>query len=135
MLQLVEGVEEMWLKRNCLRLLGRRQDMARLLAAADVFVLPSLLEGQPLALLEAMASGIPCVVTRASGLDEFVADKEDGLLVPPMDSQALADAVYRLLLDAELARRLGNAAQKRARAFDVPSMLEALEGVYRGLLG
>jgi glycosyltransferase involved in cell wall biosynthesis len=115
--------------------LGRRKDISRILSGVDLFVLPSLLEGQPLALLEAMASGLPCVATSASGLDEFVAHEEDGLLVPPMDSQALADAVHRLLLDAELAGRLGNAAQKRARTFDVPSMLETLERVYRDLLG
>src|SRR5690606_20106659 len=75
------------------RFLGNRSDIPRLLAAADIFVLPSLWEGLPLAVLEAMASGLPPVVTRVGGNAEIIEDGKSGLLVPPADTQALAESL------------------------------------------
>ena len=93
--------------------LGQRSDVPALLAAADLFVLPSLFEGLPLSVLEAMAAARPVVATAIGGTDEVVTDGLTGLLVPPRDSAALAAAIRRLQADPALARRLGGAGRER----------------------
>jgi len=92
---------------------GHRSDARLLLDAADVFVLPSLHEGMPLVLLEAMDAGLAVVATRVIGSEEVVVDGETGLLVRPRDAQALASALSQLL--AEPARRAAYGAAGRAR--------------------
>jgi glycosyltransferase involved in cell wall biosynthesis len=94
--------------------LGHRADVPALLAAADAFVLPSLFEGTPLALLEAMAAGKPIVTSAIPGTDEIVTDGETGLLVRAGNSDALADALRRIVAEPELRARLGAAARRRA---------------------
>jgi glycosyltransferase involved in cell wall biosynthesis len=85
--------------------------------AADVFALPSLREGMPNALLEAMACGLPCVVSRLPGVTDAVIDDEhSGLLIDPADVKALAAALERVLAEPALAARLGAAARARVRA-------------------
>jgi glycosyltransferase involved in cell wall biosynthesis len=81
-------------------------------AAADVFVLPSFIEGHPKVLLEAMSCGLPCVASNIGGNRAAVDDGRTGLLVDPTDAGALADAIERLVTDRELARRLGEAARR-----------------------
>jgi glycosyltransferase involved in cell wall biosynthesis len=93
-----------------LRLLGSRTDVNRLMAAADIAVLPSLTEGMSNAVMEAMAAGRPIVATSVGGTPELIGT-DRGLLVPPADAVALADAIERLLLDRELAATLGAAAR------------------------
>jgi len=90
----------------------QREEVARLMVAADVFVLPSLFESFGLVLLEAMAVGTPVVCTRTQGALEIVKDGEDGLIVPPGDDDALADAIVRVLSDRQLAKRLMTSGQK-----------------------
>jgi glycosyltransferase involved in cell wall biosynthesis len=94
-------------------LAGYRPDARAIVAAADVFVLPSWLEGQPLVVLEAMAEATPVVATAVGGTPELVADGETGLLVPPRRPEALADALRDLLADRDRARRLGEAGRQR----------------------
>lgn len=94
---------------------GRRTDIADIMAGLDVFVLPSLEENFPLVTAEAMAAGLPVVATAVGGLPECVSADESGLLVPPADGEALADALIRLLRDAPLRRQLGDAARRRVR--------------------
>jgi glycosyltransferase involved in cell wall biosynthesis len=94
--------------------LGHRADVPALLAASDAFVLPSLFEGTPLSMLEAMAAGKPVVSSAIPGTDEIVVDGETGLLVPAGDSEALADALRRVVAEPELRARLGAAARRRA---------------------
>jgi glycosyltransferase involved in cell wall biosynthesis len=116
-----------------LHLLGYREDVPDLLAAADIFVMPSIWEGLPLALLEAMFSGKAIVATAVSGIPEAIASGEHGLLVPPSDPAALADALARLARDPELRRRLGAAARARAVAeFTVERMADEYERLYAG---
>jgi glycosyltransferase involved in cell wall biosynthesis len=91
--------------------LGERSDVPDLLNAMDIFVLPSYSEGLSLALLEAMAAGLPVVATRVGGTPEVVTDGGNGLLIPPRDAGALAGALTRLLSDPAFARRLGANAQ------------------------
>jgi len=94
---------------------GRRDDIPALLAAAAVFVLPSLWEGQPLVLQEALRAGVPVVATRAGGIPGLTGD-DAALLVPPGDAARLADAVRAVLGDPALAARLRAAARDRAAA-------------------
>ncbi len=115
------------------RFLGHRADVPALLAAADVFVLPSMWEGQPLILQEALRAGRPIVATRVGGIPDLTG--EDGaLLIPPGDPAALAAAVRRVLTSASLAHRMAGAALARART--LPSENNAVEAalaVYRRL--
>lgn len=114
--------------------LGHRTDVRDLLDAADVFVLPSLYEGTPLAVLEAMAAGRAIVATAIAGTDELVVDGESALLVPPRDAGALAAAIRRLLDDPDLRARLGEAARRRAEAqFGADAVAERVAAVYERL--
>jgi len=94
---------------------GRRDDVPGLMAGCEVVCLPSRAEGLPLVLLEAMAQGKPVVASAVGGVPELVVDGETGLLVPPGDVEALAQALRRVLGDPELARRLGEAGRRRVR--------------------
>jgi len=118
------------------RFLGHRRDVPALLAAADLFVLPSLHEGLPLAALEAMAAGVPVIATAIGGTSEIVRDGETGTLVPPADGVALAAAITRALSNRERATRLASAARVLVqREYSVDSMVRAVSDVYEELLG
>jgi glycosyltransferase involved in cell wall biosynthesis len=95
--------------------LGYRSDVSDLLAAADVFVLPSLFEGLPVSVLEAMAAERAVVATAIGGTDEAVTHEVTGLLVPPRDPAALAAAIRRLQADPQLAGRLAAAGRERVQ--------------------
>jgi glycosyltransferase involved in cell wall biosynthesis len=114
---------------------GHRPDARRLLAAADVFVLPSRHEGMPLAALEAMEAGLPVVATRVIGSAEVVDDGVTGALVRPGDPTALGAAVARLLADPALRRRQGAAGRCRYEArFTRERMAVETAGVYESVL-
>jgi glycosyltransferase involved in cell wall biosynthesis len=112
-------------------LLGRRDDVPRLLKLADVFVFPSRTEGLPNALLEAMAAGLPVVTTDAPGCRDLIAHGRTGLIVPVDDAAALAREVERVLSDADLSRRLGQAAAADAtRNFMLDKTFRAYRALY-----
>jgi glycosyltransferase involved in cell wall biosynthesis len=114
---------------------GVRDDVAEVLAALDVFVLPSHTEGMSNALLEAMAMARPLVATAVGGNLDVVRDGSDGVLVPPRDPAALAGALERLLDAPEEARLLGCAARRRAQAeFGLERMVDRYQALYRGLV-
>ncbi|MBF0508463.1 MAG: glycosyltransferase [Deltaproteobacteria bacterium] len=99
---------------HAVSLVGFRRDVPELLAAADVFMLTSWgWEGLPLAVMEAMAAGLPVVATATGGLPELVKDGETGFLVPMGDDSRLAEKLGLLLSDAELRQRLGQAGRQR----------------------
>jgi glycosyltransferase involved in cell wall biosynthesis len=98
---------------DAVRFLGSRHDVARILAASDIFVLPSLWEGLPMALLEAMASGLPCIATTVSGTKQVIVPEVTGLLVPPGNTFALRDAMVTMLTAPERARPMGAAGRRR----------------------
>ncbi|MFB6271908.1 MAG: glycosyltransferase [Salinibacter sp.] len=116
--------------------LGFREDVLALIAAADAFVLPSLYgEGLPLVILEAMAVEVPIVSTRVEGVPEAIEHEWSGLLVPPDDPSALAEAVARLLADPAWARALGERARERvAASFTAEAMVRRVERVYDSVL-
>jgi glycosyltransferase involved in cell wall biosynthesis len=96
--------------------LGNRSDVPELLATSDLFVLPSLWEGLPMALIEAMAAGTPVVATAVSGTVQVMIPGETGLVVPPGNSQMLAKAILELLSDPARAQAMGIAAKQRVQA-------------------
>jgi glycosyltransferase involved in cell wall biosynthesis len=114
---------------DVVKLLGPRDDVPRLLAAADLFVQPSEREGMSFALLEALSYGLAIVAADASSNPEAVADA--GVLFPPGDEAAFASALHRVGVDAELARTLGARARSRAaERFSPADFLSASESVY-----
>lgn len=115
---------------------GVRRDIGNLLNAIDVFVLPSVWEGLPLALVSAMAAGVPVVATAVAGVPEVVKHGRTGLLVPPGDAAELGRAVARLISDPALGRRLADAARAEVLPrFCVDSYVASVAGLYDRLLG
>ena len=115
--------------------LGPEQVRARL-READVFVLPSHWEGQPIAILEAMATGLPVVVTSVGANPDVVRDGVDGRVVPPHDPAALADALEQVLSDRDLRVRMGAAARERAvDRHDATRLSQRMAGIYREVAG
>lgn len=116
--------------------LGFRSDARELVRQCDVFVLPSLDEGLPLAVLEAMTAGKPVVATRAGGTGEAVLDGVTGIVVEPRDVTALAAGVRTVLADPALAARMGSAGRARVESlFSSDAMGDAVVRVYDDLLG
>jgi glycosyltransferase involved in cell wall biosynthesis len=116
---------------QAVKFLGLRDDVRELLAALDVFVLSSIREGLPVALLEAMAAGLAIVVTDVGGMPEVVEDEISGLVVPAGDPGALATAVQRLLSDRDAAAGLGAAAHARARQdYSIDAVARRIEAIY-----
>ena len=116
-------------------LLGLRSDIGNVLAASDVFVLPSLSEGVPLALLEAMLAGKPIVATAVGEVPTVLEGGHAGVVVRPGDAAVLADALASLLSDPAEARRLGAAAAARAsQAYTLSSMLDRYAALYEKAL-
>jgi glycosyltransferase involved in cell wall biosynthesis len=121
---------------DAVRFVGFRLDVAEILASLDVFVLSSLSEGLSLTLLEAMAAGLPIVATRVGGNPEVVQDGDTGLLVPSGDPPALARALARLLLDAELRVQMGESGRRRySQNFTLQAMVRGYVRLYRRLAG
>jgi glycosyltransferase involved in cell wall biosynthesis len=120
---------------GAVRFTGFREDAARLANAFDVFVLPSLHEGLPIALLEAMSLGRPSVVTPVGGVPEVVTHGDDALVVPPSEPAALAGALVELLRDPGARARLGANARRRAAAFDIRAAVRRMEEVWTELAG
>lgn len=115
---------------------GIRRDVPALLAASDVFVMCSLWEGLGLVFLEAMASRLPVLATRVSAVPEVVLDGTTGVLVPPSDETALAEAMLSLARDGERRRTLGAAGAERVRKlFGLERMIEETLAVYREVQG
>jgi glycosyltransferase involved in cell wall biosynthesis len=132
--QLAAYIREHGLERR-VHLLGKRKEVPECLAASDVFVLSSNWEGNPLAVMEAMAAGLPVVGTAVGGVPELVESGQQGILVPPGDCAAFTDAMRTLLNDPEKRTAMANAAHARATAaFNVERMAQGYESIYRAAL-
>lgn len=119
---------------NAVRFLGRRTDVPAILAAADAFVLASDYEGNPLAVMEAMAAARPVVATAVGGIPELISDGVDGLLVQPGSPEGLAAGMIKLASNPNLASALGTAASETARArFSIDAMANSYGELYHRL--
>jgi glycosyltransferase involved in cell wall biosynthesis len=114
---------------------GHRSDVPDLLGAIDVFCLSSLYEGTPLALFEAMAAGKPVVSTAVDGCREVLEEDATGLLVPPADATALADALERVLVTPSLRQDLAARALAASRRYDVRVCVAEMQRLYDDVLG
>lgn len=121
--------------RTHVRFLGWRGDLDVVYGATDVFVLTSKNEGTPVALIEAMASGVPAVSTDVGGVRDVLVDAQAGTLVPSGDAAALAEAVDHFVGSPERRRRAGDAARTCVRArYDLSRLADDLEHLYRSLV-
>ncbi len=133
--ELKEQVQRLGLDKR-VHFLGLRQDIPRILALLDVFVLPSLSEGLSMAILEAMIAGKPVVATQVGGNPELVLDGETGFLVPPRDSQALASSLVTLLTNKQQAVQFAEKGKRRAEGqFSLGTMVHAYQTLYDECLG
>jgi glycosyltransferase involved in cell wall biosynthesis len=127
-------VQKLGLSEN-VQFLGYQNNILEILRSMDIFVLPSLWEGMPNAILEAMAAGLPVVATNVGGTPEVVVDGETGFLVPPRDPEALANAIQRLIDDPELRKKFGQAGRERVeRHFTIQETVRKTEELYLRLL-
>ena len=121
---------------NNVRFLGWRADLRQVLGTWDIFVLPSYDEGLPIAVLEAMAEGLPVVATNVGGVPELVDHGQTGFLVKPGDVTALHSALHGLVTSLELRNQFGNAALIRAQKdFSIGKMVAEIESIYDSLAG
>jgi glycosyltransferase involved in cell wall biosynthesis len=120
---------------NRVQFMGERHDVADILPSFSVFLLPSLIEGMSMALLEAMAAGRPAVATRVGGNLDLVRHGETGLLVSPQDPEEMAHAVLRFLREPAWAQRIGRAGQKLVQQhYSADSMVRRIERIYADVL-
>jgi glycosyltransferase involved in cell wall biosynthesis len=121
---------------HCIRLTGalNQREVQAELARADVFVLPSLAEGIPVVLMEAMASGVPCVTTPVNGIPELIEHGQSGLLATPGCVQSLAAQLERVIADAPLRQRLATAGRAQVeRSFNLGPNVERLASIFLSL--
>ncbi|MEN6371391.1 MAG: glycosyltransferase family 4 protein [Armatimonadota bacterium] len=113
------------------RFLGRRTDICGILAASDVFVMPSLWEGLPIALIEAMAAGVPQVASDVDGIREVTVNGETGRLVPPMDAKKLAETLsWMIESTGKRAEYSKNSVRRANEYFDAAAMADAIAALY-----
>lgn len=115
--------------------LGFQRDVAQVFGAFDVAVFPSLWEGTPLTVFEAMAMGKPIVATSVDGLRDVLRDPDNALMVPPRDASALARTVERVLDEPSLASRLAERALRTSRRFDIGIFVHKMERLYELIVG
>jgi glycosyltransferase involved in cell wall biosynthesis len=131
MFELTKQVRELHVE-DLVFFLGFRDDVPRILASLDLFVLSSHLEGLGSSIMDAMASRLPVVATRTGGIPEVVVDGETGLLVPPRDPAALAEGILRLYRDRELAKKLGQRGYEVVcEKFSAEAMAERVIALYQ----
>ena len=108
--------------------------MAALLAASDVFLFPSFQEGLPVSLMEAMAAGLPCVVSRVRGNEDLIQPEEGGYLCAPEDIDALSEALNTLLTDPPLREAMGERNRQAIEAYGLPGVRRQMAALYQSQL-
>lgn len=131
--ELEEMVADLDIKRNLI-FTGVRADIPEILSLTDIFILPSLFEGLPFTILEAMAAGKPVVSTRVSGIPEQVVDGETGILVDSKDVESLSQAILFLLKNPEKVKMMGERGRERAeKYFSKDTMLDKTLKLYSSI--
>ena len=116
------------------KFLGWREDIQEILPILDIFVLPSLNEGMGRVLVEAMASGRPIIASRAGGITDLIMHEQNGLLFPPGDSKALADAILSMLKNPDRAKEMGIKGKTLCQQFSIEKMIEKIDTLYSNLI-
>ncbi len=118
--------------RDSIHFLGHRDNIEHLLRGINVFVLSSVAEGMPLAILEAMAAGIPCIATEVGGIPDIICDSDIGYMIPPKDSNALAEVMIELakMPDEKRQKLIDNARQKVYSSYSHKVVIRKLENIY-----
>ena len=120
---------------DSVKLLGNIDNVEEFLAISKIFVLPSLGEGLPFVILEAMAAGLPCVATNVGGIPEMITDSKEGYIVEPCDSSSLASAINKILANNETTQNMrNNARSKIEQEFTVSVMTEKTLSLYNKML-
>jgi len=118
------------------RMLGMVSDVPAVLSAADIYAMPSLWEGWPLALGEAMSASLPAIGTNVPGIRDLIISEQTGLIIDSKDTDALASAIRRLVEDASLRARMGEAARRRiVDQFSIQQTIAAHERLYEDIAG
>jgi len=132
--EITERIRTLGIQNN-VTLTGIRQDIPEILGLLDIFTLPTFThEGLPRSIVEAMSMGLPVVATDIRGCREAVLHEKTGLIVPPQDSQKLAEALEKLLSNSEMRSAYGQASRQRVEAeYDESFVFERLENFYREL--
>jgi glycosyltransferase involved in cell wall biosynthesis len=113
--------------------LGFRRDVRDLLAAADLFAMSSHHEGYPIAVMEAMAAGLPVVATTVGGIPDAVADEQQGILVPPGRPEALAEAILELVRDPGRRQAMARSAREVSDRYDIRTAARRMEAIYKAV--
>jgi glycosyltransferase involved in cell wall biosynthesis len=117
---------------NYVKLLGVRHDVGALLEASDLFVMPSRYEGLSIAMIEAMASGLPVIASDAPGLRDYVSQKKNGLLFKVENHEALADSILLLASNKILAKSLAEGARQTfEREYDIRENIKPIDELFR----
>ena len=114
--------------------LGYKKDIKPLLSIMDIFVFPSLTEGFGMALLEAMAMGVPIIASKVGGIPEIIKEGETGVLVKPKSSSEIAEAIIKLLSEKEISHRMKARSKEEVRRFSVEEMVRKYENLYISLV-
>lgn len=134
LIEVIQKIDELKLSER-IRIMGQRKDIVDLLAATDIYVLPSYREGLPRSLIEAQAMAIPCLATDIRGCREVVEEGVSGYLFPPGDCEALGEALRKLLLDPGLRFRLGQNGRMRVKThFDEAAVGRKILDLYREVI-
>jgi glycosyltransferase involved in cell wall biosynthesis len=120
---------------NSVKFFGKFANVIPFFNEMDIFVLPSTLEGFGIVLLEAMAAGVPVIASDVDGIKEVIFNEETGILVPPRNPEAIANAIIKLIEDPQLVKKLVENGLKRAQLFDVHEHVLKLDRLYTNLLG
>ncbi len=134
LINIIEQINQHGLQ-DRIQILGQRKDITDLLAITDIYVLPSYREGLPRSLIEAQAMSVPCVATDIRGCREVVEDGVTGFLITPGDSEALGEALQKLLKEPELGLRMGQEGRLRMhRFFDEAEVGHKVMSIYEEVL-
>jgi glycosyltransferase involved in cell wall biosynthesis len=120
---------------NSVKFFGKLANPIPSYTRMSIFIMPSVLEGFGIVLLEAMAAGVPVIATNVDGIKEVVVDSESGILIPPKNPDAIAQAVFKIIEQPELTMKLIEEGINRAKLFDVQLHLQKLQNFYYSLLG
>ncbi len=117
-----------------IRFLGKRNDVSRIIPMMDLFILPSLWEGLPTVIMEGMQRGVPIIATDISGTRELITDQINGLLVPPRNPSALAEAILFALKHPQATRQMAEAGLETSQAFTIEQVAKKFELLYEELI-